>query len=101
MYSAAEDRNATLAQTLSDFQKDNSEVVEYMKVEADALQKLTEAEAQLAKYKSVYGDSSSFPPDVSKLSEQLRQKEDELQKHRLLEIQRTQVCFSRALCFLR
>jgi len=99
MHSAAEDRNAALAQTLSDFQKDNPTVVEHMKVEADALQRLAEVEAQLAKYKSVYGDSSTFSPDVSKLSEQLRQKEDELQKHRLLEIQRTQVCFSRTLCF--
>ena len=86
-----------LAQTLADFQKDNPE---HMKVEVDALQRLAEAEAQLAKYKSVYGDSSTLPPDVSRLSEQLRQKEEELQKHRLLDIQRTQVRFSRALRFL-
>lgn len=92
-HSAAENRAAALEQTLSIFDDDHPDVVEHMKAEADALQKLSEAEAQLVKYKTIYGDNSTLPPDVSKMAEQLGQKEDEIQKLRLLDIHHTQVRF--------
>jgi E3 ubiquitin-protein ligase BRE1 len=62
-----------------------------MKAEADARQQLSAVEAQLEKYKMVYGDPSSLPLDASKLAEQLQQKEDENHRLRLLDTQRSQV----------
>jgi hypothetical protein len=62
-----------------------------MKAEADALQKLSEVTSQLEKYKMVYGDPSTLPHDVSKLVDQARQKESEIQRLRLLDTQRSQV----------
>ncbi|RDB24923.1 E3 ubiquitin-protein ligase BRE1 [Hypsizygus marmoreus] len=88
--SSAENRVAALEQTLSISQDDNPNVVEHMKAEADALQKLSQAEAQLARYKTVYGDPSTLPPNESILADQLKLKEDEIQKLRLLDIQHTQ-----------
>lgn len=62
-----------------------------MKAEADAVQKLSETRSELEKYKVVYGDHSTLPPDASELAEQLKQKEDEIQRLRLLDTQRAQV----------
>ncbi|KAF8070613.1 BRE1 E3 ubiquitin ligase-domain-containing protein [Lyophyllum atratum] len=87
---AAENRAAAMEQSWSKYQDDHPDVAEHMKAEADALQKLVEVQAQLKKYKTVYGDPSSLPSNSSTLSEQLRQKEEEIQKLRLLDIQHTQ-----------
>ncbi|GLB37588.1 putative BRE1 E3 ubiquitin ligase [Lyophyllum shimeji] len=87
---AADERVAALEETLSKYQGDHPDVAEHMKAEANALEKLAEAQSQLEKYKAVYGDPSSLPPDVSTLAEQLRHKEEEIQKLRVAEIQRTQ-----------
>jgi E3 ubiquitin-protein ligase BRE1 len=93
-YSAAEDRAAALEQSLSHFQSDQPNIVKHVKAEAEVRQQLSEVEAQLEKYKAVYGDPSTLPPDVSKLAERLQQKEDENQRLRLLDTQRSQVCRS-------
>lgn len=92
--STAETRAAALEQTLAIFQDDHPNVVQHMKAEADALQKLSEVTEQLEKYQTVYGDPSTLPPDVSKLADQARQKESEIQKLRLLDTQRGQVSHS-------
>ncbi|KAF9469928.1 BRE1 E3 ubiquitin ligase-domain-containing protein [Collybia nuda] len=86
----AENRAAALEQTLSIFQDDHPNVVEHMKAEADAIQKLAEARTELEKYKAVYGNHSTIPSDASELSEQLKQKEDEIERLRLLNTQRAQ-----------
>jgi E3 ubiquitin-protein ligase BRE1 len=65
-----------------------------MMAEADALQKLSEVTAQLEKYQTVYGDPSTLPPEVSNLADQLKQKESEIQRLRLLDTQRGQVSCS-------
>lgn len=46
---------------------------------------------QLEKYQSVYGDSSTLPPDVQQLSEQLQRQEAEVLRLRLLDKQRGEV----------
>lgn len=89
--SAAENRAAALEQTLSIFQDDNPNVVEHMKAEADALEKLSEVRSQLEKYQAVYGDPSTLPPDISVLARQLQQKEEEIKRLRLLENYHNQV----------
>lgn len=62
-----------------------------MKLEAEARQRLADVEKQLERYKSVYGDASSLPPDVKALSEQLQRKNEENDKLKLQEKQREQV----------
>lgn len=85
-----ENRNSVLEQSLLAFQKEHPNVFEQVKADTEALRRLAGAEAELAKYKSVYGDSSTLSPDLSSLSKQLRQKEEELQKLRLLDVQHAQ-----------
>jgi E3 ubiquitin-protein ligase BRE1 len=92
-YSAAEDRATVLEQSLSSFSSDQPNIAKHMKAEAEVRQQLSDVEAQLEKYKAVYGDPSTFPPDVCKLTEQLQQKEDENQRLRLSDTQRSQVCY--------
>lgn len=86
----AEDRAAALEQTLSHFQNDHPKIAEHMKAEVDACQQLSVVKVQLEKYKTVYGDPSTLPLDASKLMEQLQQKEEENQRLRLLDTQRSQ-----------
>jgi hypothetical protein len=62
-----------------------------MKAEADARQQLSAVEAQLEKYRTVYGDPSTLPLDASKLAEQLQRKEEENQRLRLLDTQHSLV----------
>ncbi|PFH53827.1 hypothetical protein AMATHDRAFT_136911 [Amanita thiersii Skay4041] len=86
----AEARVTALEQSLAIFQDDHPDVVEHMRSEAEARMKLAEVTAQLEKYQRVYGNSSTLPPDVSHLAEQLKQKENELQRLRLINTQQTQ-----------
>jgi len=62
-----------------------------MKAQADALENLEKVKAQLGHYERMYGPMSENSPEVSELLEQLRLKEDELEKLRLCEIQRQEV----------
>ncbi|KAG6898158.1 hypothetical protein C0992_004145 [Termitomyces sp. T32_za158] len=87
---AAEQRTSILEKSLSKYQESYPDVAEHLKTEADALQRLAEMQAQLDKYKRVYGDASGLPPDTSALLEQLRNKEEEVQKLRLQDSQHTQ-----------
>ncbi|KAF9010533.1 BRE1 E3 ubiquitin ligase-domain-containing protein [Cyathus striatus] len=82
-----EGRVAALEQTFSIYQDDHPDVVQHMRAEAEALQQLSEATAQLKQYQKVYGDEVTLPLDVSRLREKLKEKESELEKLRLLESQ--------------
>lgn len=62
-----------------------------MKAQADALEKLEKVKAELGHYKQTYGPISENSPEVSELLEQLRSKEDELEKLKLCETQRQAV----------
>ncbi|KAG6866699.1 hypothetical protein C0991_011358 [Blastosporella zonata] len=88
--SAAEQRASILEQALSRYQEPHSDTLEHFKAETDALQKVAEIQAQLDKYKAVYGNTSAHPPDTATLLDQLRVKEEEVQKLRLQDIQHTQ-----------
>ena len=83
---------AALEQTFSVYQDDHPDIVRHMEAEADAIQRLSQAKAELEKYQRTYGVLSALPPDVSQLAEQLHLKEVELEKLRLLEHQRQEVC---------
>ncbi|KAF8635226.1 hypothetical protein AX17_004001 [Amanita inopinata Kibby_2008] len=87
---AAESRVAALEEMLAMLQGDQSDVVQHMKAEANTRQKLSEVTAELERYQRIYGNSSSLPPDVSQLAEQLQQKENELQQLRLVNTQKSQ-----------
>ncbi|KIM91914.1 hypothetical protein PILCRDRAFT_809908 [Piloderma croceum F 1598] len=84
----AEARAASLEQSLSRFDEDHPEVRQHITAEAEARQQLADVTKQLEKYQSVYGDSSSLPPDVQQLSEQLQRQEAEVLRLRLLDKQR-------------
>jgi len=86
--STAETQVASLEQTLSGFDHDHPEIRQHVTGEAEARQQLANVTKQLEKYQSVYGDSSTLPPDVQQLLDQLQQKEDEIRKLRLLDTQR-------------
>ncbi|KAF8813812.1 BRE1-domain-containing protein [Phlegmacium glaucopus] len=85
----AENRVAALERTFSVYQ-DQPERVEHMKAAADAFTQLSEANAQLEKYHRTYGDLSSLSPDVSRLAEQLRMKEEALERLRMSATQQTE-----------
>jgi E3 ubiquitin-protein ligase BRE1 len=61
-----------------------------MESEAEARQRLTEAEQKLERYQAIYGEmSSALPLDIHELAERLKEKDDEIQRLRLADVQRT------------
>ena len=85
--SAAEDRVAALEKTLSG----RGDVA---KSEAEVRRQLAQVQKELDKYRAVYGNASSLPPDVAQLSEQLQRKQQELDKVQLQDKEREQVCIA-------
>ncbi|KAF8973107.1 BRE1 E3 ubiquitin ligase-domain-containing protein [Flammula alnicola] len=84
----AENRVAALEQTFSIYQDDHPDIVQHMKAQADALEQLSRVKSELEKYQRTFGSLSTMSGDVSQLTEQLRIKEVELERLRLLETQR-------------
>ncbi|KAF9049980.1 BRE1 E3 ubiquitin ligase-domain-containing protein [Panaeolus papilionaceus] len=78
-----ENRIVALEQTLSNQQDQATQ----LRGEAHALEQLAEARTQLAFYERTFGNYSSLPPDANKLAQQLRVKEEELERLRLSEMQ--------------
>lgn len=60
--------------------------------EADLRRQVEQVQKQLEKYQAVYGDTSSLPPETAQLSEELQRKQDEVEKLRIQDKQREQVC---------
>lgn len=87
----AENRATALEQTFAVYDDEHPDVMRHMKAEAEAREQLIQANERLQKYESTYGTISNIPPDVQRLEEQLRLKEEELQRLRLSDIQRAQV----------
>lgn len=100
IFRAAEARAASFEQSLSRFDNDHPDIRQHVTAEAEARQQLADVAKQLEKYQSVYGDSSSLPPDVKQLSDELQRKEDEVQKLRLLDTQRGEVIITYEDCKL-
>jgi E3 ubiquitin-protein ligase BRE1 len=91
LYSIAENRVAVLERMFPVSQDDQPELTEHMKAAAEAFSQLADANAQLEKYKRTYEDLSTLSPDVSRLAEQLRTKEEELERLRMSATQQTEV----------
>ena len=90
LYSNAENRVAALEQMVSTNHDLPAEVSDRMK---EAFEQLADANAQLEKYRRTYGELSTLPPDITHLAEQLRTKEEELERLRMSATQQTEVCF--------
>jgi predicted nucleic acid-binding Zn-ribbon protein len=90
LYSNAENRVAALEQMVSIYHDQPAELKERMK---EALEQLADANAQLEKYRRTYGNLSTLPSDVAHLAEQLRTKEEELERLRMSVTQQTEVSF--------
>ncbi|KAL0068814.1 E3 ubiquitin-protein ligase bre1 [Marasmius tenuissimus] len=92
--SAAENRLAALEQACSKLDEEHPDITRHIQAESDALQKFSDVSKELEKYRRVYGELSSLQPDVGQLASQLKQKDDELQRLRLLDQQREQASIS-------
>jgi hypothetical protein len=90
-HSAAEARVAALEQSIGDSEGGNPDASKHIAAEAEVRQQLAEATRKLERLQSLYGDSSDASPDMQQLLEQLRKKEEESEKLRLLDSQRAQV----------
>ncbi|KAI0789122.1 BRE1 E3 ubiquitin ligase-domain-containing protein [Abortiporus biennis] len=88
--SAAEARSSALESSLSFFQEDHPDVVQHMRAETEAKQQLAEISRKLQQYESTFGSSSTLSPDLQSLSQQLKQKEAQIEQLRLKEKQRDQ-----------
>ncbi|OBZ67158.1 E3 ubiquitin-protein ligase BRE1 [Grifola frondosa] len=88
--STAEERARSLEKSLSSLQEKHPDVAQHVKNEAQVRQQLAEVQKQLEKYRIVYGDASSLPAEAQSLSEQLQQKQSEIEKLQLQEKQRGQ-----------
>jgi E3 ubiquitin-protein ligase BRE1 len=82
----AEQRSAALEETLAQIRTDNPQLGESARAESAARQEVARVQQLLAKYQSVYGESSSLSPDVQSLSTEL-QKKDETISHLRLQMQ--------------
>ena len=76
---------------MSSLNEEHPEVVKHINSEAEVRRELVSVKAQLEKYQAVYGDPSTLPPDIQKLEAQLREKSDEVEKHKLLDAQHREV----------
>ena len=97
LYSNAENRVAALEQMVSSYHDQPAELMERMK---EAFEQLADANAQLEKYRRIYGDLSTLSPDVAHLAEQLRTKEEELERLRMSATQQTEVLFSNSFLYM-
>ena len=63
--------------------------------EAELQRQLSEVQKELNKYRAVYGDASSMPPETAQLSQQLQSKQEELDRLHLQDRERQQVSHHR------
>ncbi|KAK7692778.1 hypothetical protein QCA50_004411 [Cerrena zonata] len=84
---ASETRVTELEQSLSFFQEEHPQVVQHMQREVEAREELAKATRQLEEYRSIL---PSLPPDLQSLTQELKQKNTELEQSKLREKQREQ-----------
>lgn len=92
-----------MEKTLANLEHDDPTVGARLRAEYQAQQELARTQEQLAKYQSVYGESSAPPPDITQLSSELQEKTSTISRLRLQVSEREQVslvslvvCVSRA-----
>ena len=73
-----------LEKTLEGYEYEHPDIVKHMRAQADAMEQLSKATVELQNYRQVFGESCNLSPDVTQLAEQLRAKETELEKFRLI-----------------
>jgi E3 ubiquitin-protein ligase BRE1 len=91
---AAEARADALEKRFLNFDEAHPDVATHMNAEAELRQQVASLTAEREKYRQIYGDPSTLPPDVQKLEAQLRLKTDEIQKLQAQSAQHLQVCLS-------
>ncbi|KAG8213579.1 BRE1 E3 ubiquitin ligase-domain-containing protein [Butyriboletus roseoflavus] len=84
----AQVKSAALEQALSAIDKDHPDVAQHITAETTAREELARTSKELARYRSIFGESST--PETRTLSQQLETKDGELQKLRLLTEQQAQ-----------
>lgn len=65
--------------------------------EVERKERLFVANKQLERYKAMFGETSTLPPDSKAMAEQLKRKEAELENLRLQQKQQEQVCIVREM----
>ncbi|KAI8993085.1 BRE1-domain-containing protein [Trametes punicea] len=88
--SEAEARTAILEKTLASLDGDRAELAKITQNEADLRRQVEELQKQLEKYRAVYGNVSSLPPDAARMSEELQRKQAEIDNLHIQEKQREQ-----------
>ena len=88
---------AALEQIVSTYHDQPAEIMERMK---EAFEQLADANAKLEKYRRTYGEWSMLPHDAVHLAEQLRTKEEELERLRMSATQQTEVFFSNSFLYI-
>lgn len=86
--SEAEAKSAALEQALSTLNKDHPDVAQHITAEATARDELARTSKELARYRSIFGESSTL--EMRTLAQQLEVKDGELQKLLLLTEQQAQ-----------
>jgi len=84
---ASEDRVSELEKQVTVLSEQNPDISHYMQAETEAQRQLVAANKLLAQFRSTFGESSQFPPDVQQLVERLKSKEEEV---KVLRLQATQ-----------
>jgi E3 ubiquitin-protein ligase BRE1 len=79
------------------FDDDHPDIMKHIKAETEAREQLAAADKRLEKYQSIYGDPSQLPLDLKGMEERLRTKEEEVERLRLVDKQRSQVSKARMI----
>ncbi|KIJ19161.1 hypothetical protein PAXINDRAFT_166993 [Paxillus involutus ATCC 200175] len=87
-YDEAADQSMTLDQALSTLHEDHTDDAQRIAPEVSVQEELARTSKELARYRSIFGESPS--PETHALVQQLQAKEDELKKLRLLTEQQAQ-----------
>ena len=91
-FSESETKVAALEESVSKLREEKLEVAQCIEAEVQVRQQLIDTSKRLESYQNVYGQTSSFSPEVQALSEQLEKKEQELQVLRLQDVRHVEVC---------
>ncbi|EIN11960.1 BRE1-domain-containing protein [Punctularia strigosozonata HHB-11173 SS5] len=80
---AAEERASALEGSLASIQRENPDIAQHVKNEAEARRHLSEVSKELDTFRAAFGPVSQQPPEVQAMAQRLTQKEDELRAARL------------------
>ena len=86
----SKERANALEKTLANLEHDDPTAGARLRVDSQAHQELARTQEQLAKYQSVYGESSLLPPDITQLSSELQEKTSTISRLRMQVTEREQ-----------